>query len=181
MSSNYFDKFPLINYKGVVSRNVLLRAKLKDIVKNQATAFYPYVVKEGEKPDHIAYNYYGSTNYTWLVLLSNEIVDPQFQWYLSTTEFERYIRKKYGSIAAAQADIRFKKKDDILYSPDTAVAGASIVSAYDIESEHNDTHREIKLLNRVYLSQVTDNLGKILKSSGDSIVTKQPNITIVNP
>ena len=73
--SEYFQNFPLANYDinknkpadTTLSVNLLTRLKLKEAIERNVLAYYPYQVKPGERPDVIAYNYYGSTAYTWLI------------------------------------------------------------------------------------------------------------------
>ena len=49
------------------------------------------------RPEDIAYYYYGSTDYTWLIYLANNIVDPYHQWPLSQENFNKYLIEKYAA------------------------------------------------------------------------------------
>lgn len=93
--SNYFENFPTINYQGRNVRDITRRNKFLKSVTTNPLLFLPYTVKEGERPENIAYNYYGSTDYVWLVYLSNNIVDPYHQWPLSEEDFHKYLIQKY--------------------------------------------------------------------------------------
>ena len=95
MAGEYFKNFPTINYQGRNVRDITRRNKFLKSVTTNPLLFLPYTVKEGEKPEDIAYNYYGSTDYTWLVYLSNNIVDPYHQWHLSEENFHKYLIQKY--------------------------------------------------------------------------------------
>ena len=95
MAGEYFKNFPTINYQGRNVRDITRRNKFLKSVTTNPLLFLPYTVKEGEKPEDIAYNYYGSTDYTWLVYLSNNIVDPYHQWPLSEENFHKYLIQKY--------------------------------------------------------------------------------------
>jgi hypothetical protein len=55
-----------------------------------------YSVKDGERPEHIAERVYGDPGYHWLILLTNNIIDPYHGWYMSGSALEDYIQKKYG-------------------------------------------------------------------------------------
>lgn len=93
--AEYFEKFPEIVYQGKNMRDVTRRVNfLKQTVENPYV-FLPYTIQEGERPEDIAYHYYGSTEYTWLVYLSNNIVDPYHEWPLSEELFNQYIIDKY--------------------------------------------------------------------------------------
>jgi hypothetical protein len=74
----YFRRFPKINYNNQEVVNILTRVKILDTVKNNATIFLPYTVEEGERPDMVANFYYDDPKYDWLVLLSNQIIDPYY-------------------------------------------------------------------------------------------------------
>jgi hypothetical protein len=55
-----------------------------------------YSIKDGERPEHIAERVYGDPGYHWLILLTNNIIDPYHGWYMSGSALEEYIQKKYG-------------------------------------------------------------------------------------
>ena len=40
------------------------------------------------------------------------MTDPIYDWYLDTRSFEKYLKKKYGSIEAAQANLEGYKDAD---------------------------------------------------------------------
>jgi hypothetical protein len=61
--------------------------------KNFTTNDYIYYnVKNGEIPELISYNYYGTTDYWWIVLLFNDIFDPFFEWPISQNDLEQYVK-----------------------------------------------------------------------------------------
>lgn len=93
--SNYFNNFPIINYDGVNVRDITRRNHFISPNLNNPYLFLPYTVKDGEKPEDIAYYYYGSVDYTWLVLLANNIIDPYHDWHLSEDNFNKYLMDKY--------------------------------------------------------------------------------------
>ena len=54
-------------------------------------SYYPYFVKEGERPDIISNEQYGTIGYAYLIMLVNDIYDPNFDWPLSSQIFEKFI------------------------------------------------------------------------------------------
>lgn len=94
--SKYFDKFPTIKYDGQTIRDITKRTKFIDKNLSNPLLFLPYTVREGERPEDIAFNYYGSMDYTWLVLLANNMLDPYYDWPLDEQEFHEYLIKKYS-------------------------------------------------------------------------------------
>lgn len=178
MSSKYFKNFPLIEYNGTAMRNILLKTSILQEVFFDDTNFYDYFVEDGEKATHIAFNYYGSIDYVWLVLLSNKIRDPFFEWYLSNEEFDKFITKKYGSVTEAQQEviewkpllngqeigttisIRTKQYYDTISLPEQYAFQA--VYAYDFELEKNEARRNIKLIDKKYATRISNELEKAL-------------------
>lgn len=96
----YFDTLPKVIYKtGALSQvytNLLARASmLPDFIKNSSN-YYKYTVQEGDTPEIIANKYYGDSYRYWIVLFSNQITDPQWDWPLSPVLFQQYIESKYA-------------------------------------------------------------------------------------
>jgi hypothetical protein len=93
--SNYFDQFPIINYNGYQARDLSRRNRLLPVSISNPYLFLPYTITDEDRPEDIAYYYYGSTEYTWLVLLANNIIDPYHDWPLKEDDFHKYLIKKY--------------------------------------------------------------------------------------
>lgn len=178
MSSKYFKNFPLIEYNGTAMRNILLKTSIIQEVFFDDTNFYEYLVEDGEKATHVAFNYYGSVDYVWLVLFSNKIRDPLFDWYLSNEEFEKFIAKKYGSVQEALQEVvewktllngqeigtvisnRTKQYYDAAGVPEQYTFQP--VYAYDVEFEKNEERRRIKLIDKKYATRISNELEKAL-------------------
>ena len=181
--SNYFHTFPTLPYdtdgtmpnKYQTVRNIMNRAKIKDSIKSDIAAYYPYFVQEGERPDILSFKYYGSVSYAYLILLFNNIIDPQFDWPLNTIDFENYIIAKYGSVSAAYDETKFyyqifraevpktetrDRQEEVKFIVDEttynalAIASRKKVTAYDYETQLNDNKRHIKLINKDLIEDV---------------------------
>lgn len=94
--STYFSNFPVIQYDGINVRDIVRRTKFVETTLSNPYVFLPYTVKEGEKPEDIAFNYYGTVDATWLVLMANNIVDPYTEWPMSYDRFVEYLIEKYS-------------------------------------------------------------------------------------
>ena len=92
----YFYNFPKINYFNKEARNIVLKAAIIKQVLNSVDSFFPYIIKEYERPDIIAFTYYNDENLDWLVYFSNQITDPYYDWPLFGDDFEKYVAKKYN-------------------------------------------------------------------------------------
>jgi len=98
---NYFNKFPIISYDGKLAKNLLVRTKLSDSTKSNKLAYYPYTMTEEDRVDILANDYYDNPGYTWLVWMSNDIIDPYYGLPLSEQDFFNFITLKYGSFDKA--------------------------------------------------------------------------------
>ena len=96
MPSRYFENFQLVGYANNVAVNVTERAALLNTVMNNPFFFYPYEIKEGERPDQIADRYYGDQYKSWMLYLANGITDPYYQWYLTNDQFNSFLKSKYN-------------------------------------------------------------------------------------
>jgi|694.fasta_scaffold00231_19 hypothetical protein len=102
---SYFSNFPKMLYStslGVANpkavTNIIAKVNFLSESINNTSIFYNYSVKDGERPEDIAYKMYKDPKKHWIILLSNNILDPQYDWVLSTNQLEDYINKKYSSI-----------------------------------------------------------------------------------
>jgi hypothetical protein len=107
----YFSKFPLTRYSNSVAIDITKRVKLLDRVSGNPFAFFPYDISNGERADNFSNRYYDDPFMSWLLYLSNNIVDPYYEWYLQSNELEELIIKKYGSIEQAKLKIKFYRND----------------------------------------------------------------------
>ena len=79
----YFNKFPTTEYdfkaigiEGVEVLDILTRVRFLFNDSFTGRAYTKYQVKHGDTPDIIAHNHYGHSDWWWLVLLYNDIVNP---------------------------------------------------------------------------------------------------------
>ena len=83
------------SYDKIRAKNIFRRAKIRDDIFQSAVAFDKYQIVGEERPDQIAEKIYGSPQYDWVVLLSNNIINLREEWPLSDSEFNNYITTKY--------------------------------------------------------------------------------------
>ena len=96
----FFGKFPITLYdvnkdgKDKIVTDILKRVVFRSDLKDEASIFYDYIIKDGETPEIVAHRFLGDTKYHWILLLLNEIVDPYFEWPLSEQSLESYTLSK---------------------------------------------------------------------------------------
>ena len=161
----YFSEFPKVEFLNQKVTNLTTGVKLAGLINDQTFDLLNYAVEDGDKPDDVAHNYYENAKHAWLVLLTNSIIDPYFQWPLSTREFPNFIKKKYGSINAAQATIIHceHKTKNITVSADSLTVSNGVISgdytaidAYTYWDAINENRRFIRLINKSYLNGVLE-------------------------
>lgn len=163
---DYFKKFPkafysIDNFQTMTYvTNIVARFKFFDEVLQNRSAFYPYVIPDGERADTIADKYYGDSKYAWVINSFNQYIDPLWQWPLSDIEFQAYITREYGSVAEAESDIEFYYKtiNDREYVVNSTDSYDRTETAYQFEQRINEDRRNIKLLDPRYLSKLEKEL-----------------------
>lgn len=100
----YFQNFPytyysLDNVKTVqLVTDITNRAVISDEVKTNLSLYDEYDIKDGETPELVADRFYNNPELHWIVLQYNEIIDPRFDWPLSTNDLNNYVAGKYVSV-----------------------------------------------------------------------------------
>lgn len=114
--AQYFDPFPAKDYKAPGSKvftkatDITRRFTLDSFILDNDVIFDEYRVRDGERPDMVAFDYYQNANLDWLILLTNQIKDPYFQWVMSYEQFNAYIKAKYGSVEYALSTVHHYEK-----------------------------------------------------------------------
>lgn len=101
--SKYFENFPVIEYsldEGVSSFTMTdffrrVKADANSILGS--SAYYEYQLADGETPEIVAHKLYGDPNLHWVILITNETLDPRFEWAQTKDSLTAYIQDKYGA------------------------------------------------------------------------------------
>ena len=190
--ANYFRNLPRVGYdingtgkdSFVSVTNIMKRVKFKPSVLEDISNYYPYFVKEGERPDIIANDQYGNIGYAYLILLVNDIYDPNFDWPLNSQVFEKFIINKYGSVTTAISGIKHyfqiiraevprtgtsERIPEVKFAVDETtydaldISDRTTLSNYDHEVELNDAKREIRLINPDFIQDIDYQVKRTLK------------------
>ncbi len=100
----YFDTLPKIyidDYNGnyILATNLLARSELIPSLLKNPLLFYAYDIQEGDTPDSIANKYYGDPYRYWMIFFANQIIDPQWDWPMTSQQFGDYLVDKYSAYA----------------------------------------------------------------------------------
>lgn len=125
--SSFFDKFPIIlhnlsdnkysSYQLV--RNILFRTAIIQETINNASAYMKYIIHDGDTPEILAAKVYGDPQAHWIILYANEILDPQFDWPMTSEVFSKYIVDKYRSAAEDDRGMALEDYEVIAWTQDT--------------------------------------------------------------
>lgn len=97
-----FKSYPTVPYevkknnKKETLTNITKKFMLSALANEQATVFYDYQVKDSDRPDALAYKYYGDATMDWLIFITNDIIDPLWDWPLTQRALDTYVKNKYG-------------------------------------------------------------------------------------
>tara|TARA_Y100000389_G_scaffold195268_1_gene226465 strand:- start:2729 stop:3103 length:375 start_codon:yes stop_codon:yes gene_type:complete len=111
----YFENFPIIEYQGRKVRDISRRASFARALANNPFMYYSYTVKENERAEDVALDYYGSVDFVWLVYMANNIIDPYYEWPMDGQTFNDYLVDKY------QAESGKIGEDVIDWTKDTTI------------------------------------------------------------
>ena len=159
----YFNQFPTIAYDvtgdGTTSeiKDILIRVKVRDYIKNNRSWFAKYIVGGDETPDMVSFDVYGKTAYHWVVLLFNQITNPYYDWPLKRKDFYSFINNKYSSPSAVHHyEISQQSGNtNVKIKVESTVAGAAEVTNQEYEEALQQNKREIRILKPEYLGQFT--------------------------
>ena len=102
----YFDKFPFTQFNSTNAVDITRRVVFLNSVLKNPYFYYPYEITADERADQFSNRYYKDQYKSWILYLSNEIVDPYYEWYMNQSTFNSYINKKYGDNILASKKIK---------------------------------------------------------------------------
>jgi hypothetical protein len=177
---NFFSKYPKIDYTfadGTVHKlsDINVKYALSSLVKSTSDVFYPFAYRDQDRPDIIADKYYDSSDYYWLVLMSNDIFDINSDLPLSQDVFNKHLAHKYKPEALLAGHT--ENPDDILgYCFDTihhyensegyiidhdtfiSIGNTRSVSIFDYEFSENEKKRAIRFIENSRKQQIKNEL-----------------------
>ena len=95
--TQFYSLFPTEVHNNEYLTDLSVRIKLKDSWLNNETLYYRYQYKDTDKPEHIALKYYEDETLHWIILLTNNIFDSNFDFPMSDDVFKKYLSDKYAN------------------------------------------------------------------------------------
>ena len=178
----YFSYFPKIYYdvRGNTKQtqsdtvtNIMARVIIKanswkqtDDNINQlvesASGFVKYVIKDGDRPDTIADQFYGDSSLHWIILYANgaSMQKPWFDWPMTQYDLTKFVAKKYGS-GNLNGTNHYASGG---YQVDSDATGATIVTNFGHEQTLNDAKRPIRVIQSDFIGLVVDEFKSLMNT-----------------
>ena len=144
----YFKTLPKIitpdqNGYPILMTNLLARSTIVQELLNNPMQFYEYAIQEGDTPEIVAEKYYGDPFKYWIVLFSNQILDPVWEWPMAYATFLEYLDLKYAT-EAADAD-----KTPFEYTNTTVYEYKKIITTIDVYTR-TETIKDVSITQSDY-------------------------------
>ena len=189
----YFSELPNLQYQSpfsdrlsdssyVFAKNIFRRMKVRDDLQNVLTVFNKYQIVDGTRPDTVAEELYGESEYDYVVLVTANITNVRDQWPITNKELYEYVVQKYGlenvNNVHHYVTKEIKDSDGKLILPAGKVVGSNFtvsyfdstpittsatetvtgITNYEYEIDENENKRTIYILKPTYLGQFLDDM-----------------------
>jgi len=196
--SNYFNQIPDFDYVSrlpdakisdyITVKNLFKRGKLREDIFQDVSIFTKYQIKGDDRPDNVAFDFYGDSTLDWLVLTCNNIINVYSEWPMTQFNFENYLLEKYltydnisavhhyettqvtntlGAVivpAGLEVDANFSVSFfDEEVGGMTTKYPVSTITNYQYEEKLQTERRNIFLLEPRYLNVVKDDLEEMME------------------
>ena len=149
------------NYK--LLPDILRRVKQRNAIKSGQFIFDTYDVVDGEKPEDIAYKWFGDASLHWVILMTNNVTDRYYQWPMNGVQFQAFLEDKYSNpdgihhyeIPRDSGRTTGQGPSDYSYlvEVNSDTPNASTISNREFEERQQDKKRSIRLLDKSLVGQ----------------------------
>ena len=194
--NSYFRQLPDLDYPSLANdrksaydyqkvKNIFKRAVIRDDLFDEVVAFTKYSVVGDERPDQVAYNFYGDSGLDWVVLTTNNIIHVRDEWPMGNQDFLTYLNAKYtaeqlSNIHHYETKLIRDSRGRLIQPEGLTVPAGHSISFLDngvlrtesqltsftfLEHENNvnDKKRDIDILRPEYLSVFLENFAEIME------------------
>jgi len=217
--NSYFRQLPDLDYPSLANdrksaydyqivKNIFKRAVLRDDIFDEVVAFTKYSVVGDERPDQVAFDFYGDSGLDWVVLTTNNIIHVRDEWPMGNQDFLTYLNGKYtdqelSNIHHYETDLLRDSQGKLIQPKGLTVPGDYSISFLDNgvlrteskitsftflehETNLNDEKRNINILKPEYLTIFLENFAEIMeykpsKQRVSDKLKKTENPRIISP
>ena len=194
--NSYFRQLPDLDYPSLTNdrksaydyqivKNIFKRAVLRNDVFDEVTAFTKYSVVGDERPDQVAFDFYGDSGLDWVVLTTNNIIHVRDEWPMGNQDFLTYLNSKYtdqelSNIHHYETDLLRDSQGKLIQPKGLNVPGDYSITFLDNgvlrteskitsftflehETNLNDEKRNIDILRPEYLTIFLEDFAEIME------------------
>ena len=154
--------------------DLMTRVKVREKIIDEASLYDNYDVPSGERPEDTAFKHFGSAQYHWVILMTNNITDAFYEWPMSEQNFEAFLKDKYTNpdaihhyeITQSSGKTKANGPEDYSYliEVNSDAAGAQSVSNRQYEQRIQDSRRQIQLLSPSYLNTFLEEFNELVRT-----------------
>lgn len=170
----FFAKFPKIEYDRRTAVSILTSVLPSRMNIDNSFIWQRHRIAE-ESPESLAYDLYRDANLYWVILVTNNIIDPFTDWPVPEDAFEEFVNKKYNNKPNEVHHYFDNRTDDIVDDFNEAkfrqMPNADLpyyiipVTNYTHEKNLNDAKRDILVVNPKYINEFLETYEKALQGT----------------
>ena len=200
--------FPFSESDYVTTKNFFRRYQVNPDIFDYATFYKKYSIEEGDRIEFIAERYYGDAFYDWVIILTNNFINPLFSFPLDSETLRKTVESKYGfdnaysgihhyitkevkngDLLALEGNLIVDKNfhnsqfsywngSQIISVPGNTVS--SSVTNYEYEISENEKKREIFILKNIFFERFVEEFkkGNLYKESSDFISKRLKKVAV---
>lgn len=89
--------YPFSESDFVIAKNFFRRFKIRDDGFSYSVYFTKYAITDTDRPDSLAKRAYGDPFFDWVILLTNNMVNVNYDWPLNNSEIEKTLSNEYDN------------------------------------------------------------------------------------
>ena len=159
------------NYK--LLPDILKRVKQRSAIKSGQFIFDTYDVIDGEKPEDIAFKWFGDAQLHWVILMTNNVTNRYYDWPMNQVQFQTFLEDKYDNpdgihhyeLTQDSGRTSGQGPNDYSYKVEVTsdTTNASSISNREYEEREQDKKRSIRLLNQKFLPAFLEEFDNLIK------------------
>ena len=141
---NLYEQLPKLEYNGVSISDITVNFRLTKLTDNLSNYYTDVDIPEGSTPENVSLDVYGTTDYWWLILIANDVIDPFYDWLMRESEVEAYANKLYDNVNDIHhwEDVEYNE-----YTENNVDETLTPVTNIEWEIYKNDKKRRISIIN----------------------------------
>ena len=200
--------YPFSESDYITAKNFFRRYQVNPDLFDYAVFYKKYSVQNGDRIETLAAKYYGDAFYDWVIILTNNFINPQFAFPADSETLRKSVEYKYGELEAYSGIHHYVtsevKTDDLIAlqeglivdqnfysSPFTYWDGSQTVTVpgntvsspvtnYEYEVEENEKKREIFILKKTFFRKFVEEFKtkNLYKESSDFISKRLKKVAV---